>query len=391
MSVQTQFEIDGTWTSVADGEIFLDGIATDTQAQKSIIGYSVQNNPISALTVGSGNRTCVVTGGVHGTEPASREAILIKMRDVCYNADGAYTDYLNDHKIIFIPTVNPDRMHSSYRNAENIDINRVIYHLDSPEGVAFLNLIRDVEPDAFFDFHEHSGSTDKDVLYVRAMTLDPNSDKAVRDIQTQAIDAVRQGVESKGFSTDYYFDWNTGFGSLTSGLGILGILAFTSETSTKADNQRRVDAQKESFDLSLSWHMNNHQIIDDTKSSFNSNMVKENGKYVLLQSMNTGAEMYTQASYEFIDLPYGYKPNDISDFQNFIDVYDVEVDTEGVVPVNQKAGRLIPHLLDPRADQMKVESTLVYSQSGEQRTDGRYSKAKFSRWEDVFFKSFAKK
>lgn len=387
MTIQSQFEIDGTWSSVEYSAGMVQTINNETDAVISIIGYSVEDRPLYALTIGDGPNKTLVTSGVHGTERASHEAILIKMRDVCYNVDGEYTDYLNSHQIMFIPTVNPDRMHRSYRNADNIDINRVIYHLDSPEGIAFLETYRDFKPDLFFDFHEHSGNVSADTTYVYAMLHDPNSDIFIRQMQGESIDAVRDNMEDRGYSTDYYYASGTGFGSLTSGINLLGTIAYTAETRTKEEDlDKRVEQQKLSLDSSLDWQRRNTEKINNLKQYFKDHQLTEGDTYILLQGMNHGAEMYLQATHEPIKLPYGYQLDDISAFQHFIDVYDMTVEEGNIIPVNQKSGRLLPHMLDPRSDLRKVDATPVYR--GKEFEGGRVTKAKYADWQDVVFKNY---
>src|SRR5699024_1666646 len=130
-----------------------------------------------------------ISSGVHGTEPGSRETILMKARDMAYNVDDKYTDYLSNHKVVIVPTLNPDKMHDTYRNADDIDINRVVYQLSSPEGIAFLKLLNEYNPDIHVDHHERFGNVNR-IEYVRAMHLDDNSDLTVRETIQNALDYV---------------------------------------------------------------------------------------------------------------------------------------------------------------------------------------------------------
>lgn len=382
----TQFEIDGNWTSVDDGDLLLQQIADETEAVISVIGRSVLEKNLYALTIGNGDKKLLITSGVHGTEPASREVVLMKARDICYNADGEYFDFLTRNTVMFVPTVNPDRMFRSYRNEDNIDINRVIYHLDSPEGVAYLEtLLNTFKADVHFDFHEHSGQTDKDILYVFPMRIDPNSDPTVRETHRTAIDATRSKLESEGITTDYYFERFTGFGSLTSGAGILGKIAITSESSTEVEPSIRVDAQNKSFQFLIEWFNENHITIENMQQSFSENHLQENDTFILLQGMNKGAEMYSHATHVPITCPIAYKINDIIEFQDFIDIYNIVVDEDNIVPINQPASRMIPHLLDPLSD-MKVASATRIASEPVKRTDGRYTKVLYDEWREVFIK-----
>ena len=385
MSILTQFEIDEKWTSVDQSFELIYQIESQTDAVSRVIGHSALNKPLLSLSVGTGDKVCLVTSGVHGTEPASRESILIKMRDICFNEGGKYDSILSKFRIIFIPTINPDGMFRTYRNAENVDINRVSYRLDSPEGIAFMKFYIEVNPLVFLDFHEHSGTTTKDMLYVRAMHLDPNSDSTIRLLQSEFIGDMMSEMESIGYTADHYFDSNTGFGSLTSGLGILGTLAVTFETSTRALPNDRISTQKDNFDIAINWIKDNTTKIEDGQNSFDDSYLKEDDYFVLLQGMNDGAEMYTQANHELIKLPYGYKLNEVNNFKQFIEIYQIKVDEDGTVPIKQRASRMIPHLLDPLADTRVDDATPIYMNSHTNTSGILY---KYDIWRTSEIKSY---
>src|SRR5699024_9200121 len=391
MVLKTQFEIDGNWTSVADGNQFLYDVAQETGTQIDVIGHSVQGREILALTYGTGDKKLLVTSGVHGTEPGSRETILMKARDMAYNINNKYTDYLSDHKVVIVPTLNPDRMHDTYRNAHNIDINRVVYQLDSPEGIAFLRLLNEFRPDIHVDHHERFGNVNE-IQYVRAMHLDDNSDLTVRETIQNALDYVMGELESRGHTTGYYGANITGFGSLTSGSGILGTITFTPETPMQTwSESKRVDLQVQTFDLVLEWHANNQPLIEQMKLDFISNMLKPSDTFYLMNGLEKGAEFYTRANKTPIELPEGYVIKDFNKFAPWKEIYDIQVNPSGFIPVNQRTGRLLPHILDPLSDYAVVQATRI--EPGEpipvdpiRRTGGRYTKVLYDEWREVFIK-----
>jgi len=387
MVLKTQFEIDGNWTSVADGNQFLYDVAQETGTQIDVIGHSVQGREILALTYGTGDKKLLVTSGVHGTEPGSRETILMKARDMAYNVDDKYTDYLSNHKVVIVPTLNPDKMHDTYRNADDIDINRVVYQLSSPEGIAFLKLLNEYNPDIHVDHHERFGNVNR-IEYVRAMHLDDNSDLTVRETIQNALDYVMGELESRGHTTGYYGANITGFGSLTSGSGILGVISFTPETPMIWEAQKRIDLQSQTFDLVLEWHTNNQPLIDQMKQDFIDDMLKPNDTFYLMNGLEKNKEFYPLADKTPIIVPEGYVIKDFNSFALWQEVYDIQINDNGFVPINQRAGRLIPHILDPMSDYATVKATRVEPGEPipERRTDGRYTKVLYDDWREVFIK-----
>ena len=282
---ETQFEIDGNWTTVDNGNTLLQQLSKDTNSTIIKVGESELGKDIIGLKIGNGINKTLVTSGVHGVEPASREAVLIKMRDICLNENGLYSNFLNNHTILIIPTINPDQMFKTYRNSKNIDINRVSFYLDSTEGLSFLRVIRDFKPDAFFDFHEHSGKADIDVRFVYPMSLDPNTDKVLQKTQENAINYSRDYFKTIGVSSDYYYKGNTGFGSLTCVASLLGIPCYTSETCVYNPKNDRVNMQKTSVDKALEWHSLNAESIKNMKIEFNNNMLDSEDEFTLLNGM----------------------------------------------------------------------------------------------------------
>lgn len=386
----TQYEIDGTWTSVVDGESFLHTVAQETGVTLDVIGQSVEGRDLIRITMGAGTRTLLITSGVHGIEPASRESILMKLRDMAYNSDGKYTSFLVDHQIMFIPTVNPDRMHLTYNNADDIDINRGAYPLNSPEVRAFEKTFHEVLPDMHVDFHEMSGSTNA-ISFVRAMHLDPNSDLTVRNTINTAIDYVMSQLTAKGHTTSFYPDNFTGFGSLTSGNGILGFITFTAETRWDAVPADRVRLQKEAFELSLTWFQQNHALINQTRTAFINGMLNPGDDFVLLNGLQKGREYYNSAVKVPIKVPEAYQLDNPSSFDLWKNTYKITVSPDGTVPIKQPSGRMLPHLLDPQSDikvttATRIEPTDPPDPPEPELTNGRWTKVLYDEWRDVFIR-----
>ena len=91
-----------------------------------IIGYSVQNRPIKAYTVGWGRRAIVLVGGLHGGAEWSTTDLVTRAAEY-YRLRAA--DVPPTVSLVFIPSANPDglalgRTRAARFNARGVDLNR---------------------------------------------------------------------------------------------------------------------------------------------------------------------------------------------------------------------------------------------------------------------------
>lgn len=96
--------------------------ATRTLCQQvGSIGTSAKGRQLTSYTFGSGPRTVVYTGAIHGTEVSSR-ALMLRWID---ELEAAPRSIPNDVTVVVIPVINPDGVASGSRtNANNVDLNR---------------------------------------------------------------------------------------------------------------------------------------------------------------------------------------------------------------------------------------------------------------------------
>lgn len=86
-----------------------------------IIGYSRQGRAINAYSFGTGSKTILFTGAIHGNEQSSRLLMNAWINELDLNA----RSILNGTRIVVIPSVNPDGVATNNRyNAAGIDLNR---------------------------------------------------------------------------------------------------------------------------------------------------------------------------------------------------------------------------------------------------------------------------
>jgi len=84
-----------------------------------VLGYSNDMNPVYYREFGSGSKTLLVIGGLHGDEPAATMSV-IKFGEYLYE----FPELLKN-RVVLIPCINPDGLIMGTRtNANRIDINR---------------------------------------------------------------------------------------------------------------------------------------------------------------------------------------------------------------------------------------------------------------------------
>lgn len=115
-----------------------------------IIG-SVNANPIYFFQIesqSSNPKQILITGGVHGDEPAGVEAaIKFLARD--------NSDLLTEFSFSVIPCVNPDGyIHNTRENEDKVDINRSFETSDVVEAAIVKEAVRDMQFTLSIDFHE---------------------------------------------------------------------------------------------------------------------------------------------------------------------------------------------------------------------------------------------
>jgi murein peptide amidase A len=108
---------------------------------------------VSMGTPGNGRRQVLVTGGVHGDEPAGVEAAVQFI-------EGVSTSNLDGFTFFVIPCVNPSGFEAGTRvNGAGQDINRAMSDDSVIESVTLRRLLRGRRFDLFFDLHEDYEAT----------------------------------------------------------------------------------------------------------------------------------------------------------------------------------------------------------------------------------------
>ncbi len=149
---------------VTHGQIseYLRNVAFDFE----VIGRSVEQRTIQAITLGSGSQKILMWSQMHGNESTTTKAVvdLINYFADC-TKDGQ--DILDRCTIKIIPMLNPDGAEAYTRvNANGIDLNRDAQKRTQPESQVLRKVYNDFEPDFCFNLHDQRtiynvGNTDK--------------------------------------------------------------------------------------------------------------------------------------------------------------------------------------------------------------------------------------
>lgn len=138
---------------------------------RTIVGRSVENRPIMAITIGRGSNVTLVIGGIHGNEPAG----VTLAHEL---ADHLTTNQhlLTSQKVVIVPAANPDGLARNQRNnIHGVDLNRNFtaanrmnnakngrFALSEPESRTLQKLIADHGPNRIITIHQPLACIDYD-------------------------------------------------------------------------------------------------------------------------------------------------------------------------------------------------------------------------------------
>ncbi|MCP2256708.1 Zinc carboxypeptidase [Streptoalloteichus tenebrarius] len=219
-TIRTGFESSNgaRWTSAAEEDEFLRRVdAASDRVVVERIGTTVQGRPLRLVRVGDPKprpagvgTTALFVCSQHGDEPAGREGCLSTIRDLALSRDPKTVRPLRHTTVLFVPTANPDGREANTRgNANGVDINRDHLALTSPETRAVAAVIRDHRPDVIHDLHEYGATPryyDKDVLALWPRNLNV-ADGVHDESERLTREFARPEVERAGYSTGVYGIW----------------------------------------------------------------------------------------------------------------------------------------------------------------------------------------
>ncbi|WP_185864453.1 M14 family zinc carboxypeptidase [Blattabacterium cuenoti] len=122
----------------------------------SQIGFSVEKRKIFRIKWGYGNKKILIWSQMHGNETTGTKSIFDLLHFFSKEENNEIVKFLKKNLTIsFIPMLNPDGAEKfQRRNAINIDLNRDVISLQSPEIKILLNEIEKYQPDILFNLHD---------------------------------------------------------------------------------------------------------------------------------------------------------------------------------------------------------------------------------------------
>jgi murein peptide amidase A len=106
--------------------------------------------PLVKIVLGKGNpRRALISGGIHGDEPAGVETICAFLENKLYKS------FINDWEFTLLPCINPSGFEAGTRNnLDDIDLNRKFKEDQVPREVSFVKNILDRPYDLDLELHE---------------------------------------------------------------------------------------------------------------------------------------------------------------------------------------------------------------------------------------------
>lgn len=161
------------FSTLEQEDVIIATLAESPRVAVDIIGHSTQGRPIRLLRIGipppplTQRAVLLCTGAVHGDEPAGREGLLVWAQELVDEDDPDIEEFLADHGVLIIPTVNPDGIASgTRRNGANVDIARDCLTLSQPESQALAAVLGTARPLVHLDQHEADPQLSNNVTFL---------------------------------------------------------------------------------------------------------------------------------------------------------------------------------------------------------------------------------
>lgn len=114
-----------------------------------------RKHPLIKIILGKGNlRRILISGGIHGDEPAGVETICTFLENKLYK------DFLEDWEFTLLPCINPTGYEMGTRNnQDDVDLNRMFKETNVPQEVEFVKSVLDQSYDLDLELHEDIDSS----------------------------------------------------------------------------------------------------------------------------------------------------------------------------------------------------------------------------------------
>lgn len=343
----TPFERTGAATSLADEATFWSALASAHPAvEVATIGTSVRGQLIRTISIGRNPDNTILVGAlVHPDEWYPREAVMALVRDLAVNHDGTWTDWLNDHRLIVIPAINPDGFPGSDVNANGLNLNRDYLALTQPETQAVATVITDHRPDVVIDLHGFWGGNQFEPYSSGFSAPTPAMRGIIEDLGTALVNALTtEGVQAV----------KKGSGNITTLRALAQLVhsvGLTTELLHALPAATQVPVQESALRHTLTWYAANAATIKAATAASRSESAA---------GTRSEPRLWT-AGLLATPLPglTGYALTGALP-QAVIDIHNITVDN-GFVSILQEAREAIPILLDPESAHSVAAATRMNS------------------------------
>ena len=354
---QTQLEIDGSNTTHAQEEALLGQIAAETSATVTVAGHSVGGLPIRCVSIGNADGPALmVVSGQHGTETRSREGVFQFLRDVAYSEDPTVLAALAEHRVVVIPTVNPDGLGTVYNNANDININRDYLTLTQPEARAAFGVLSSLRPLVTYDAHESSSAAS---TWQPLPSLRPDTHPDLTAASVALLDTINGQVTAEGWTVEPYpldqYSW-VALGNMACNFHGIGLLGESSARWSGADRYVRAWLHRNAAHTALRWLHEHTEDLEAARAASILAAVASRAPVVIPDRANAGAtrtspEPFTTASVSGYALSQPIP-------SHLLDAHGI-VASDTFVSVQQEARAAVVALCDPESVYKVVSAARV--------------------------------
>lgn len=349
----TGFETTGTWTTGEHETDFLAQIHAETDAQVIEHGTSAGGRPLRRVELGTGP-TILIVCLQHGEEPASREAALAQIRDYAYSTDPSILSYLATHRVVWIPTANPDGQAAGRRtNDAGGDSNRDYWAVTQSETRSIIDTIHAVQPNFIIDAHEYGVAAGAD--WWGAPSTHPVTHPAIQVVENSAFQRGLDTVRGAGFTAGRYPDNSRSrFTLAVYGSTAMHTPQLLSETNWLiGDASVRVPVQRQILDMAIAWHEENSDACTAAQHASQQHALTHTGMDQLL----------IRERYMHYDTPElvrleGYQLHEpVPD--RLVDTHRLVITEDNFAPMNQLGRAILPQIFDPESTGVEVSASRV--------------------------------
>lgn len=337
-------------------------IANETDLIATTPATSPGGNPIWRIELGNGPKTLFATLSVHGNEKAPREAGMIWLRNLAYSTDPEVINYLNTHKIVVWPSLNPDGYLTDSYETPVGDVNRDGFGLSLDVTKAVFSSVAQYRPNFGIDVHQAGAFANRPQVETY-----PNGHESIHSgLHDLTIDAemnVQSAIRNAGWKSERYADAERGVSALSAIWSLMHFPGLLIEATAYGTIQQHVEYILEVLETIQGWHASHSDECDAVSLQSREYTRGRVGPVRMYQKVFFANDLFAPTiQCDGWNLPEGYTlPSELVEAHGII--------TEGrFVPSRQEAGLILPWLIDPLSPYGVVAADRVYRKMGGQPT-----------------------